>query len=237
MQKIKALIVDDIELAIASMDADIRDNFSEDIEIVGTASGVMDAAKQFIKLKPDLIFLDIHMGDGDGFDLLEMIERDHTDIIFTTASKDFAIDAFKVNAVDYLLKPIDLDLLSKAIDKLKIKRQGQAIINTDEGRVLSLSTQEELRRVKQSNIIRLESSGNYTFFYLTDGSKVLVTKTMKIFEKQLDQKFVRVHQSHIVNLDHIRAYVKSEGGYIEMRDDSIVPVSVRKKPMVKALLS
>jgi two-component system LytT family response regulator len=241
MDRIRAMIVDDMPLAIASLKADIEDNFSDELEIVATAEGVMDAAKNYKKLKPDLIFLDIHMGDGDGFDLLEIIQRENACVVFTTASKDFAIKAFQVSAVDYLLKPIDLELLKAAVAKVKKqileRMEIPGSIQSDGPKTISLSTQEELRIVAFDNIIRLEALGNYTRFFLADGSKILVTKTLKEFEKALDAGFIRVHQSHLVNRSHIKAYVKTEGGYLEMKDKSIVPVSVRKKPYVIELLS
>lgn len=232
---ISTLIIDDLPLAIASLRADLEDNHPE-IKVVGTADGVMSAAKQIKKLKPELLFLDIHMGDGDGFDLLEMIEQENLMVIFTTASTEHAIQAFQFNAVDYLLKPIQPDLLSKALDKvqtLKKKRSGDGPA-ADSGSI-ALNTQEEIRIVEIAEIIRLEAMGNYTTFHTTDG-KILVTKTLKEFEKTLPESFMRVHQSHLVNRSQIKAYIKTEGGYLKMKDGSDVPVSVRKKSHVMDLL-
>jgi len=239
---IKTLLVDDMPLAIASLAADLKELHSNEIEVVGTASGVMDAAKAIKKLKPQLIFLDIHMGDGDGFDLLEMINNERIAVVFTTASKDFAIQAFQVSAVDYLLKPIDPDLLSLSIEKVKtfLKSIETSKIKRKEGNAeetIALITQEEIRVVNVHDIIRLEAMGNYTHFYISDNTKVLVTKTLKDFEAVLGKEFIRVHQSHLVNKLQIHAYIKTEGGYIEMKDKSTVPVSVRKKPFVMSVLS
>jgi two-component system LytT family response regulator len=233
---LNTLIIDDLPHAIANLRAEIEDNHPE-INIVDTADGVMDAAKKIKKYKPDLIFLDIHMGDGDGFDLLEMIRTEDIKVIFTTASKEHAIKAFQYSATDYLLKPVDPDLLKLAIEKIyKPNIEDKAdFISTDD--IITLNTQEEIRLVKRDDIVRLESMGNYTRFYIVDNSKVLVTKTMKEFVELVGSNFIRVHQSHMVNKKHIRSYIKTEGGYLLMNDESRVPVSVRKKAAVIVSIS
>jgi len=240
--RIKTLLVDDMPLAIASLSADLKEWHKDDVDIVGTANGVMDAAKAIKKLNPELVFLDIHMGDGDGFDLLEIINNEKIAVVFTTASKDFAIQAFQVSAVDYLLKPIDPELLALSIQKAKeflSTRTNTEVSSSDTHtqNTISLITQEEIRIVSIPDIVRLEAMGNYTQFYISDNTKVLVTKTLKDFESTLGDDFLRVHQSHLVNKSHVRAYVKTEGGYLEMKDKSTVPVSVRKKPFVMGVLS
>ena len=223
-------------LSIASLEADLKDNHPE-IEIVATAEGVLDAAKVIKKEKPTLIFLDIHMGDGDGFDLLEIIPNSDTLVIFTTASKDHAIKAFQFDAVDYLLKPVDLELLAAAIQKVKDKLGASSTSKLDaQTKTIALNTQSEIRVVELSDIIRLEAMGNYTKFYLGDTSHVLVTRTLKDYDSTLPDNFIRVHQSHLVNRAHIKAYVKTEGGYLKMKDGTNVPVSVRKKSYVMDLL-
>ena len=230
------LIVDDMPYAIANLKAELEDNHPE-INIVSTASGVMDAAKKIKIYSPQLIFLDIHMGDGDGFDLLEMIETQDIKVIFTTASKDHAIKAFQYFASDYLLKPIDSDLLRKAVDNILNSLNDKENISASKPGWITLNTQEEMRFVKREDIIRLQSMGNYTTFYLVDNSKMLVTKTMKEFDNLLEHNYLRVHQSHMVNKSHVKSYIKTEGGYLLMNDDSRVPVSVRKKALVIESLS
>ena len=232
---IKTLIVDDMPLAIANLKAELED-FPE-IDVLGEANGVMEAAKQIKKLKPDLLFLDIHMGDGDGFDLLEIINGEDLKVIFTTASKDHAIKAFQFKAIDYLLKPIDPELLKQAIKKVAISSMEKAEEkNNYQSGTIALNTQEEIRLVNISDIIRLEAMSNYTNFHLSGKSKILVTKTLKEFEKMLPENFLRVHQSHLVNRTQIVAYIKTEGGYLKMKDGSDVPVSVRKKAQVVEML-
>lgn len=236
MKKIKTIIVDDMPLAIANLKADLEDSHPN-IEIIDTANGVMEAAKKIKKLHPELIFLDVHMGDGDGFDLLEIIETAKIKVIFTTASKDHAIKAFQFSASDYLLKPVDPDLLKQAIDKIMEVHISPPSNKPQTLETITLNTQEEVRLVRKDQIVRLEAMGNYTHFHLVDDSKVLVTKTMKEYEKTLGPAFIRVHQSHLVHKLFIKAYVKSEGGYLELINGQTVPVSFRKKAQVIEALS
>lgn len=235
-KKISAIIIDDMPLAIANLQAELEENHQE-INIVSTANGVLEGAKKIKQLKPDLIFLDVHMGDGDGFDLLDIIESQNIAVIFTTASKEHAIKAFQFAAVDYLLKPVDSVLLKQAIEKVEKLKDN---LTDSKGEKLSdrltLNTQEEIRVVLKKDIIRLESMGNYTTFFISDDSKVLVTKTLKEFDKKLPS-FIRVHQSHLVNVQHIKSYIKTEGGYLELKNGSRVPVSFRKKAFVIDALS
>ena len=228
---LNTLIIDDLPHAIANLRAEIEDSHPE-IKILDTANGVMDAAKKIKKHNPQLIFLDIHMGDGDGFDLLEMIKTEDIKVIFTTASKDHAIKAFQYAASDYLLKPVDPDLLKQAIEKILKSYQNENDLSPSATETITLNTQEEIRLVQRDDIIRMESMGNYTTFYIADKSKILVTKTMKDFVDVVGSNFLRVHQSHMVNKKHIRSYIKTEGGYLLMNDESRVPVSVRKKAAV-----
>ena len=238
MSKIKAMIIDDMPLAIASLKADLEE-FNDIVEIVSTAEGVMEAAKNIKKTKPELLFLDIHMGDGDGFDLLDIVEHDCA-VIFTTASKDYALKAFQFSALDYLLKPIDPDLLKVALGKAQIHFEKRKIKEPNSEALskgtIALNTQEEIRLVQINSIIRLEAMGNYTTFHIEGQDKILVTKTMKEFEKVLPESFLRVHQSHLVNKKHIKSYVKTEGGYLLMKDEMTIPVSVRKKAFVMEAL-
>ena len=229
--KYRAIIVDDMPLAIASLKYELEEGFINKIDILDTAEGVVDAAKKIRSLSPDLIFLDIHMGDGDGFDLLDIIQGQQVQVIFTTASKDHAIQAFKYAACDYLLKPISREMLSAAIGKLRpIEKEEDT--NSNYPKRIALSTMESVQLVEYGQITALEASGNYTQFYLSDGSKILMSRTLKEFERELDERFIRVHQSHLVNKQHIKAYIKTEGGYLEMNDGRTVPVSVRKKAFV-----
>ena len=243
--KLKAIIIDDMELARISLRADLKD-YCPNIEVIGEADGVLSSAKLLKSVNPDIIFLDIEMEDGDGFDLLDIIPNELNSIIFVTARQDYAIKAFQYSAVDYLLKPVDPNLLKKAVEKTasKLKMNTTQIDILKEGikkeanlERIALHTSDKIVVSELKDIVRLEAMTNYTRFYFADGSKLLITKTLKEYDKLFsDSGFVRVHQSHLINMDHVQAYVKSEGGYILMKNEDIVPVSVRKKAYVVGLL-
>ena len=237
----KAVIIDDMELARESLKADLKE-YCPDIELVGEADGVVSAAKLLKQAEVDLIFLDIQMGDGDGFDVLDIVPEYKARVIFTTASDEYAIKAFQYAALDYLLKPIDSELLVRAVEKSKLSGvfdgAQKNILESENFDKIVLNTAEEMRVVDVAEIVRCESMGNYTQFFFTDETKMLVTRTLKDFDLILNEKnFIRVHQSHLVNLDTIAAYIKSEGGYLLLKNKARVPVSVRKKPSVLKIVS
>ena len=243
--KLKAIIIDDMKLARVSLKADLAD-YCPNVEVIGEADGVLSGAKLLKGVSPDILFLDIEMEDGDGFDLLDILPDSLDSVIFVTARQDFALKAFQYSAVDYLLKPVDPDLLKNAVGKMvnKLKTSaGQLSIlkqSMQEGAKLeriALHTSDKIVVTELKDIIRLEAMTNYTYFFFADGSKLLITKTLKDYDTMLsDSGFVRTHQSHLVNMNHVQAYVKSEGGYILMKNGNIVPVSVRKKAYVVNLL-
>lgn len=232
---IKAVVIDDIELARASLIADIKD-YCPEVSIEGEADGVLSGLKLIKNVKPELVFLDIQMADGEGFDILELLDMEIS-VIFTTASETHAIKAFQHNAIDYLLKPIDHELLIKAISK-HIERNGKQEPLRLGGDSISLNTLEDIRKVKILDIVRCESDGNYTTIFERNGHKTMISKSLKSIEERLaNHGFYRTHQSHLVALRHIRSYLKTEGGFLEMVDGSEVPVSVRKKAEVVRLLT
>lgn len=241
LQKIRAIIIDDIKLARASLRADIEDH-CEAVEIVGEANGVVSGLKMIKLEKPDLVFLDIHMADGEGFDILEILGSGAVSVIFTTASDKHAIQAFQHDAVDYLLKPIDTELLVKAVEKLTKHRVSREVKveplkPKNKQETITLSTLDDLRIVKIVDIVRLEADGNYTTVYELGGVKTMVSKSIKEFEKVLSSfGFYRSHQSHLVDLSKVKTYLKSEGGFLKMVDGSEVPVSIRKKAEVVQIL-
>lgn len=236
----KAIIIDDSSNAVAALKADIAD-YCPDIEVIGDANGVVNGAKAIRELSPELVFLDIQMGDGSGFDLLEILGEHRPKIIFTTSSNEHAIQAFRFSAIDYLLKPIDPEELQAAVSKA-VRSTSQQISTLKShlkggGNRIALNSQDKIQVIDIPDIVRCESSGSYTLFYTKDGEQVLVTRTLKEYDQLLsEQGFLRVHQSHLVNLDYVREFVKSEGGYLVMKDKSEVPVSSRKKSTVLSVL-
>lgn len=243
---IKAIIIDDIEQARTTLRQDLRD-YAPDIELIGEASGVVEGAKLLKNIQPDIVFLDIQMQDGSGFDLLDLLLNIPFKIIFITASDAHAIKAFRYAAIDYLLKPVDPDELVSSLDKYrkqqineneKYKLLNESLKNhTKPSERLALHSQDKIHIVNISDIIRCESSVNYTEFYFSNRKKMVVSKTLKEFEDLLtDLNFYRVHQSHLVNTKYIHEFVKTEGGHLIMSDGSMVPVSTRKRPDVVKML-
>jgi two-component system LytT family response regulator len=241
----KAVIIDDLSEAREALKQDIKE-YTPQIEILGEADGVLSGAKLVKEQKPDILFLDIQMNDGDGFDLLDIIDREKYKVIFTTSSDSYAIKAFKFSAVDYLLKPIDPDELVSAVEKIDastVKDENMDVLmetlkSSNRPKRVVLVTQDRIFVKDIEEIVRCESNINYTWFYLLDGSKILVSKTLKEYDKMLsDHNFYRVHQSHLINATYIKEYVKSDGGYLLMKDGSSVPVSTRRKQEVMDMLS
>lgn len=236
-----AIIIDDNDNARIALKSDLED-YCENIHLVGEADGVESGYDLIQRTKPDLIFLDIRMGDGTGFDLLEKYKSVNNipfKIIFTTAYDEFAIKAFKYAAADYLLKPIDSDSLVDAVNRVKqLNEEGKANqlqsllkhITQPKNTKISLADSERIHVINIEDIIRCESFKNYTTFFLANGKKITVSKTIKEYEDQLvNNDFLRVHHSHLINLNQVKEVVKIDGPYLIMEDGSNVPVSVRKK--------
>lgn len=242
---IKAIIIDDILQARETLRKDLS-TYAPEVEVIAEASGVIEGAKMLKNMTPDVLFLDIQMQDGSGFDLLDLLSEIKFRIIFITASDAHAIKAFRYAAIDYLLKPLDPDELKMAIEKLKTKvldesekykLLNESLNNTRNQTKLALHTHDKIHIVNIPDIIRCESNVNYTEFYFTDGKKLVVTRTLKEFEDILSEhKFFRVHQSHLINTSCIKEFNKSEGGTLLMSNGQTVPVSSRKKAQVLEML-
>ncbi len=209
-----------------------------DLTIAGEADSVESAFEMINLQSPDLVLLDIDLPDGTGFDLLKKFAAIHFKVIFITAHQEHAIRAFKYSAVDYILKPITAGGLFSAIEKAaeEISKQetvlklGTLLSNLEKLKKIVLKTAESIHIINVSQIIRCEADVNYTTFFLQEGEKLLVSKSLKEYDELLGQAgFFRTHQSHLVNLDHILRYDKMDGGYLVMDDNSAVPVAVRKK--------
>ena len=242
MKKLTAILVEDIPRALEMLANDIFKNHKE-LEIIGKAKSVVEAAKLLRKNQPDILFLDIMLGDGTGFDLLEIFPSLSSKIIFVTASDAYAIKAFKFAAIDYILKPYSDEDLATAIEKatnqiqpdknqLSVLQQAISEPNQQLKRI-SLHTSDKIIVVNLDEIIRCKSDNNYTTFYFEGGKKLLVSKTLKYYADILKEyQFLRVHQSHLVNIKYIKEFVKSDGGYLILNDNSNIPISVRKKQEV-----
>ncbi len=243
---IKAIIIDDIEQARTTFKKDLE-VYAPDVEVIGEANGVVEGAKLLKTITPDILFLDIQMQDGSGFDLIDILHDIPFKIIFITASDAYAIKAFRYAAIDYLLKPVDPDELISAMDKFRKNRINEnekyQLLNDSlknynkPNEKLALHSLDKIHIVAICDILRCESSVNYTEFHFVNAKKLLVSKTLKEFEDLLSESgFYRVHQSHLINTKFIKEYVKLEGGHLIMTDGSMIPVSTRKRPEVMKML-
>ena len=238
----KALIIED-EQKSREMLSDILKKYYPKIAILGLAKNVAEAVELIEKTKPNLLFLDISMPDGTGFDVLEKTLGHHFDIIFTTATDKHALKAIKYSACDYLLKPIDLDELQDAINRVEKKRAVvmpsmenlqfliQNLKRTDDNyNKISLPTGNAFEIIQIKDIIRCEADGSYTNFFLVSGKKLMVSASLKHYEDLLPEKdFIRIHHHNLVNMNHVIRFLKEDGGYAIMSDNSKLEISRRKK--------
>jgi len=235
----KVLIIDD-ENKTKDFIKKLLISFGHNFEIYTDGSNVETGIRAINRIKPDLVFLDIQMPDGNGFDVLKGVEDKDFEIIFITAYQEYAIQAIKFSALAYILKPIDVEELELSVEKamatLKKKKnedQFNALadnVDRDKKKKLVLKTQESVYVLELKDIIRCEADKNYTSFFLNNGKRILVSKTLKEYDLLLSgYSFFRVQQSHLVNLDFIDRYDKIDGGAVIMKDGSSVPLSPAKK--------
>lgn len=246
MSQIKAILIDDEERARNTLSS-LLVNYCPEINILATCSNVPDGVLAINKYKPDVVFLDIEMPDYNGFELLGFFREIDFDIIFVTAYSEYAVKAFEISAVDYILKPIDIDQLKNSVEKLKQKKlhsQMQEQIELlkesyrgDDIRKIALSMSNGLTFVEVSDIILLEAEGAYTTFYLKDGQKILVSKKLKFYEDILSNRshFFRTHRSYFININYIKTYSRGENAIL-MDNDFLVTISRDRKQEFESLL-
>jgi two-component system, LytTR family, response regulator len=214
------------------------------VQLTALCYSAEEGIKKINELKPQLVFLDIEMPHMNGFQMLEQLHKIDFEVIFTTSYYQYAITAFKFSALDYLLKPVDREELEKAVQKVSkkisppvsqqleilLQKINQPAITVQR---IALPTMQGLEFVPVNSIISCSSNNNYTEFFLADKKKLLVSRTLKEVEDMLaDHSFLRVHNSHVVNLNAITRYVKGEGGYLVMIDGSTVDVSRSRKELL-----
>ncbi|MCB2196409.1 MAG: LytTR family DNA-binding domain-containing protein [Bacteroidetes bacterium] len=237
----KVVVVDD-EAKIRKTIIDILNNYCPEVKSIDQAYDVASALDVINDVIPDVLILDISLGNETSFDLLKKIDHFDFKIIFVTAYEEYAIKAIKFSALDYLVKPINpkelieaINNASKALERdqteLKLNALLTNIENISNGvRKIILKTSESIYMVNIQDIIRCESDDCYTKFYLTDGKKIMVSKTLREFDELLEEyAFFRSHQSHLINLYFIERFDKHDGGTIFMKDGSKIPVSSRKR--------
>ncbi|HEY5326997.1 MAG TPA: LytTR family DNA-binding domain-containing protein, partial [Mucilaginibacter sp.] len=218
--------------------------------IVATETNADSGIEAIQAYQPDMIFLDIQMPGKSGFDLLKAFNNINFEIIFITAYDQYGIQAIKFSALDYLLKPVNINELKLAVEKARqkiiAKQKDYNIANlleyikagNKEIPKIALPTLQEIMYVRVDNIIRCEASNNYTLFYLQNGEKVLVCKTLKEFAELLTpHNFIRTHQSHLVNLHFVKSFLREDGGTLFLTDQTKVPISRQNRDMVKEKLN
>jgi two-component system LytT family response regulator len=245
---IKAVIIDDEENG-RELTLNLLKLYCPEVEVLGTGSSVQSGHACILQHRPALVFLDIQMRDGSGFDLLDLFPEIDFRIIFITAYQEFAVQAFKRCALDYLLKPLspaDLVVSIKKAGDLQGPTEWNTQLKTLLGNIrepavgrrkLVLRTMDRIYSVDVSEIVRFQSEGSYTEVYLKDRKKIVVSRLIKEFDELLSTEgFIRIHQSHLINLDFVFCFEKADNRVV-MKDDSQVPVSVRKKETVLHLLN
>lgn len=248
---IRALIIDD--------EVDARDNLRlmleehcPQVEVVGLAASAEEARNLIAAESPQALFLDIKMPGEDGFSLLRSLPVPHLPVVFTTAYDEFALRAFKENALDYLEKPIDLEELGRAVGKLvhlvgdpqesERRSEGLQALMSDPGSPLStrmaVPSRDGLVLLRHEDILYLEASDSYTVVHVRDGKRTISSKHIRVFETNLDpKKFFRVHKSYIINLEHLRSFSRSEGNMAVLDNGALVPVSRRRLPELLAMIN
>lgn len=239
--QLRALIVDDEFNCRNNLELLVND-FCKDITIIGQAESAEEARAQIEKHKPNLVFLDIAMPEEDGFTFLKSIENRDFAVIFTTAHNEYALKAFRANAIDYIEKPINIEDLQNAVEKARSTASNPSeqsdylneviakAIQLKESSKVSIPTRDGYVIVDEREIVHLEASDNYTMIFLTQGRKHLSSKNIKVYEQNLTaDRFFRTHKSHIINLeDHLKEFSRSNGNVAILTDGITVPISRRK---------
>lgn len=245
MKKLKALIIDDEFNARQNLKM-LADEFCENLDVIDMAGSAEEGRELVKKHNPDLVFLDIKMPTEDGFSFLKSLPDRSFSVVFTTAHNEYALKAFKANAIDYLEKPISIEELQNAVEKVyALHETGEEAVNDNNQTIQELlenavhfqeidkttiPTRDGFAVVKSSEIIHLEASDCYTTIFLTDGRKYLSSKNIKVYEENLNSRmFFRTHKSHIINiLYHLKEFSRSEGNVARMSNGAQVPIARRK---------
>ncbi len=238
----KAVIIEDEESGRETLKNYLA-QYCPDVQLLGMADSVITGVELINKTSPDIVFLDVEMPYGNGFDLLEKFENITFEVVFVTAFSHYAIKALNLCASYYILKPVDIDELILAVNKIKEKKvkttaepshtkvliENLKSINKQSKKVI-LPVMEGFEIIHVSDIVRCEANDNFTSFHLTNGKKMLICRTLKFYEECLsDFDFVRIHKSHLINLQYVTKYNKGKGGFVTMSDGSQVDVSPNKR--------
>jgi two-component system LytT family response regulator len=242
---IKAVLIDDEQHCRETLSIQLE-RYCPEVLLLAACCSAAEGVKAIAQHQPDVLFLDVEMPHMNGFEMLQKLDKITFDVIFTTGYDSYAIKAIRFSALDYLLKPIDKDELRKAVAKVSAKKghtmtqQLDILLEKLENKQpllqkIALPTQDGFELIAVHNIIRCESDSNYTNIYLKNGRRILVSRILKEIEELLDgHSFLRVHHSHVINLEEVARYIRGEGGYVIMSDNSTVNVSrSRKEALLK----
>lgn len=239
----KVIIIDDEPTVRNAIKKLLSEQFP-DIKILSSVGSVSEGFDAISQLTPELIFLDVELPDGTGFDLLKKFQSVDFKVIFITGHQEYALDAIKVSALDYILKPFDTDELRLGIEKareainheeqqLKLQTLNENLQGNKTLKRIILPTSDNLHIVSVSEIIRAEADSNYTTFWLTENRRIMVSRTIKEYDGMLSGSgLIRVHQSHLVNINFIDKFVKRDGGYLQLKDGAKIPISPNLKKQV-----
>lgn len=239
--KHNVIIVDDEKAQRERLSGMIKNHFP-DYTLVADCASVPEGVKQINNLNPSLVFLDVVMPPETGFDLLEQVSNRSFEVIFTTSYEEYAVKAFKVSAVDYLLKPFGVEDLRIALQRFEARKAGPVSFShiellmqnlrqsSDEHAAIALPTSKGFIKVQLEDIIRCEADNMYTTFFFRDKSQHIISKNLKECEEILTgYKFIRTHLSHLINLRYVKEYLRGDGGSVIMTDGSTVDVSRNRK--------
>jgi two-component system LytT family response regulator len=238
---LKAVIVDD-ETSSRNVLSDYINKYCSDVQVVAEADSVQTAIPIVRTHNPDILFLDVEMPMGNGFDLLERLSDLSFETVFVTAFDSYAIQALNYSAAYYLLKPVSIDELIAAVTKIKQEREKRIPafhtrvllenmqVSAKQHRKIVLPLLDGFEVVKVSEIVACEANDNFTNFYFTTGHKKMICRTLKFYEDLLEESdFLRVHKSHLINLDQVIKYTRGKGGQVTLSNGITIPVSPHKK--------
>jgi two-component system, LytTR family, response regulator len=239
---INVIIIDDETNALDVLEMQLN-NYCTDVNILCKCDGGEKGITAIKKYNPDLVFLDIEMPHKNGFDVLKETSQFNYEVVFTTAYDQFAIKAFKFSAIDYLLKPIDIIELQEAIEKVKTRKGSTNLDdkiqqlfaqfhqkNEKLTQKIAIPMGDGMELLEPNEIIRCESDSNYTHIFLLNGKKITLAKTLKDVEENIEgSPFYRIHQSHLINMNHVAKFMKGDGAYVIMKDGTQIAISRNKK--------
>lgn len=236
---INAVIIDDDKHSTDMLSA-LIERYCTSMNILSIAHDIEEGARDIIRYNPDIIFLDVEMPGGTGFDLLEMLQNRNFDVVFVTAHNKYALQAIKHSALDFLLKPYDSVEFVKTIDRIQTNISDKALnidvllenITHQTPKKLVVSSTKGFEYIPVEDIVRIESERSYARIFLLNKRVIMVSKCLNEYQNMLDSRiFFRVHNSHLVNLNHVKMYYRTDGGFIEMIDGTQIPISRSKKEL------